>query len=69
MAKRAIERLDAEIGDGTAVILSRERVAAILTALEMLAEKGTLPPELAGLRETLVAGQGPNALPESTQML
>jgi len=56
MAKRAIERLDEELGQRVPVILERTEATEILTALEMLSE-GTagLNPALAALRERLKA--------------
>jgi hypothetical protein len=57
MAKRAIERLDAETAGKVVLVLERGEAAAISTALEMLTEATTaLPPALAGLRERLHVG-------------
>jgi hypothetical protein len=54
MAKRAMERLDHEVGDRVLVTFSLPEASGILTALEMLLEKtSALPPELAGLRERI----------------
>ena len=54
MAKRAIERLDQELEHRVPLLLDRTDVAAILTELEMLAEReSALPPGLASLRERL----------------
>jgi len=56
MAKRAIERLDAELAATLFVPLDRPAAIATLTALEMLAEKDTaLDPALATLRERIAA--------------
>jgi hypothetical protein len=56
MAKRAIERFDAEVGPaGIAVAFERGRVVDLLTELEALAERSDLPPALAALAETLRA--------------
>jgi len=55
MAKRAIERLDAETADKALVELPRERIASMLAALEALRDRvgseGTAP--LQDLREAL----------------
>jgi predicted component of type VI protein secretion system len=54
MAKRAIERLDQEVGERLILALERDEAAEILTALEMLDEETTaLPPSLGVLRERL----------------
>jgi len=54
MAKRAIERLDQEVGERLILALDRAEAAEILTALEMLAEENSaLPPALGDLRERL----------------
>jgi len=56
MAKRAIERLDEELGQRVPVILDRTEATEILTALEMLSEGSAgLNPALAALRERLKA--------------
>jgi len=56
MAKRAIERLDEELGQRVPVILDRTEATEILTALEMLSEGSAgLDPALAALRERLKA--------------
>lgn len=54
MAKRAIERLDAELADRVLLLLESTEAGAVLTALEMLLERhGALDPALAALRERL----------------
>jgi hypothetical protein len=54
MAKRAIERLDAELEKTLYVPIDRAEARRILTAIEALAERTTeTPPELAVLRERL----------------
>ena len=56
MAKRAIERLDAELEKTVYVPIGRAEARRILTAIEALAAKTTeLPPEFAALRDTLTA--------------
>jgi hypothetical protein len=56
MAKRAIERLDEELGQRVPVILERTEATEILTSLEMLSEGAAgLSPALAALREHLKA--------------
>jgi len=56
MAKRAIERLDAELEKTLYVPIDRAEARRIMTALEALAAKTTeLPSELAVLRDTLAA--------------
>lgn len=56
MAKRAIERLDEEVGQHVPLLLERTEAAETLTALEMLAEGAEgLDPALAALRERLKA--------------
>lgn len=56
MAKRALERLDAELAQAVYVPFDHRAVRAILTALETLGQQSThLPPELAALRDTLTA--------------
>jgi hypothetical protein len=67
MAKRAIERLDAETADKTLVVLPRERVASVLAALQALQNR-TDSEEEAPLRELREALQGalPNALHGTT---
>ncbi len=56
MAKRAIERLDEELGQRVPVLLERPEAVEILTALEMLSEGAAgLSPALASLRERLKA--------------
>jgi len=61
MAKRAIERLDEELGQRVALLLERSEATAILTALEMLSESPAgLNPALAGLRDRVKA-----ALPQT----
>ncbi|GAC1398265.1 MAG: hypothetical protein NVS4B5_11810 [Vulcanimicrobiaceae bacterium] len=54
MAKRALERLDAELADRVPLLLDRADVRELLLALETLGEDAaTLPPALATLRERL----------------
>ena len=55
MAKRALEHLDETIGDRVPVLLERADVSAVLTELELQAQRGALAPALAALREALVA--------------
>jgi hypothetical protein len=55
MAKRAIERLDQEIGQRVVIALTLPEAAALSTALEMLVEgTSALPPALADLRARLM---------------
>lgn len=49
MAKRAVERLDAEIGDRVVLELEPENAGATADALEMMAEAEALPKELVEL--------------------
>ncbi len=54
MAKRAIERLDAELADHTPLLLATGDATAALAALEVLADReAALDPALATLREAL----------------
>jgi hypothetical protein len=54
MAKRAIERLDAELAKTLYVPLDRAEARRVLTALEALGQQTTsLPAELAALREAI----------------
>jgi hypothetical protein len=54
MAKRAIERLDQEIGQRVFIALTLPEAAELSTALEMLVEgTSALPPALADLRARL----------------
>jgi hypothetical protein len=54
MAKRAIERLDAELEKTLYVPIDRAEARRILIAIEALAQRTTeIPPELAALRDTL----------------
>ena len=54
MAKRALERLDAELGKNVYVPIERPEAIAVLTALEMLLEQNTsLDPAVAALRDRL----------------
>ena len=54
MAKRALERLDAELGKNVYVAIERPEAMMALTALEMLLEQQTaLDPSLAALRDRL----------------
>jgi hypothetical protein len=56
MAKRALERLDAELARTLYVPLDRAESRRVLTALEALGQQATsLPPELETLREALKA--------------
>jgi len=60
MAKRALERLDQEIGQRVVIALTLSEAAAASTALEMLAESTTaLPPALADLRDRLQVATPP----------
>jgi hypothetical protein len=58
MAKRAIERLDAEIADKAVIALPHERVGAMLDALEALQTAAAGTPGEAPLRELREALQG-----------
>ncbi|MGH7716393.1 MAG: hypothetical protein ACREML_10410 [Vulcanimicrobiaceae bacterium] len=54
MAKRALERLDDEMGKSLYVPLERPDAMAVLTALEMLAQQTTsLDPSIASLRDRI----------------
>ena len=54
MAKRALEKLDAELGARFYLPLERPRAMAVLSALEAFEERTTaLDPELDALRESL----------------
>jgi hypothetical protein len=54
MAKRALERLDAELGKNVYVPIERPEAMAVLTALEMLLEQHTtLDPSVAALRDRI----------------
>ncbi len=56
MAKRAIERLDAELARTLYVPVERAQARRVLTALEALGEQTTsLPAELARLRDDITA--------------
>lgn len=63
MAKRALERLDDELGKRVYVPLDRSEAMAALTALEMLLQQQTaLDPSIAALRDhirTAVTDQTP----------
>jgi len=62
MAKRAIERLDEELGQRVAMLLERTEATEVLTALEMLSEAPAgLDPALAGLRDRLKVALTPTA--------
>jgi hypothetical protein len=55
MAKRALERLDAELEKTLYVPLDRKEARRVLTAIEALGERTTnVSPELEVLRETLI---------------
>lgn len=58
MAKRAIERLDTEIADKSVIALPRDRVAAMLEALEALRLAASGSPSEAPLRELQEALEG-----------
>lgn len=65
MAKRALERLDAELSGALAVLVPRATAERILTALEMLQQRDThLDPALADLRDRLTAAiaEGSNTM-------
>lgn len=54
MAKRALERLDAELAERVPLLLERTDVQSLLVALGMLEERDTaLDPALATLRDRL----------------
>ena len=54
MAKRALERLDDELGKNVYVPLDRGEAMAVLTALEMLAQQHTsLDPSIHVLRDAI----------------
>ena len=55
MAKRALERLDAEFGGKVVFAVDREQAAAAVSALDELAKSGTLDPGLQALREHLAS--------------
>ncbi len=56
MAKRAIERLDAELARTLYVPVDRAEARRVLTALEALGQQMTnLPPELTRLRDDITA--------------
>lgn len=56
MAKRALERLDAELARTLFVPLARAEARRVMTALEALGQQSTnLPPELEALRDALKA--------------
>lgn len=55
MAKRAIERLDAEIGERTVLEIDREEAAALAACLDELAEGESLPQPLIDLLQSLRA--------------
>jgi hypothetical protein len=61
MAKRAIERLDAELEGKVDVLLDRAEAAAVLAALDSLAAQGQLPEALAVLRAGLAKDPAPGA--------
>jgi hypothetical protein len=61
MAKRAIERLDAELEGKVDVLLDRAEAAAVLAALDALAAQDQLPEALAVLRAGLAKDQAPGA--------
>ncbi len=65
MAKRALERLDAELTGALPVLVPRATAERILTALEMLQQRDThLDPALADLRDRLTAAiaEGSNTM-------
>ena len=65
MAKRALEKFDAERERTLYVAIDRAEARRVLTAIELLAQQTTAePPELAQLRDALTA-----ALAESTRPL
>ena len=54
MAKRALERLDDELGKNIYVPVERPDAMAVLTALEMLLQQNTaLDPSIAALRDRI----------------
>ena len=56
MAKRALERLDAELAGRVPLLVARPEAERVLTALEMLRQRDThLDPALAGLHDMLTA--------------
>lgn len=57
MAKRAIERLDAEIDDMVVLELEPEAASAITDALDMMAEAEALPGELVELLQLIRTAQ------------
>lgn len=57
MAKRAIERLDAEIDDMVVLELAPEAASAITDALDMMAEAEALPGELVELLQLIRTAQ------------
>lgn len=57
MAKRAIERLDAEVGDRVVLELEPETATAIADALDMMAEAEALPDALVELLQLIRTDQ------------
>jgi hypothetical protein len=53
MAKRAVERFDAEIGERVMLELEPEDADAVASELELLAETETLPEALVGLLQLI----------------
>ncbi len=64
MAKRALERLDAELAATLYVAVDRGEARRVLTLIERLAQQTTAePPELAGLRDAITAALADAARP------
>lgn len=57
MAKRAIDRLDAEVDDRVVVELTPETCQAVTEALDMMAEAETLPDALVELLRVIRTAQ------------
>lgn len=57
MAKRAVERLDAEVGDRVVLELEPETATAIADALDMMAEAEALPDSLVELLQLIRTDQ------------
>ena len=55
MAKRAIERLDAELGDRIAVLLEPSEIAVLIAVLEAAQGETRIDPALATVRDRLTA--------------
>ncbi len=64
MAKRALEKIDAELAKQLYVGLDRAAARRVLTVIERLAQQTTAePPELADLRDAVTAALAESARP------